>query len=304
MSQRFFLKISAALVFMLISFLSGCTKNNMSKARTDAEIPGVNTESGKNSGAQDSDQISTGLPAGKEKFYINESENLFIEMIKIPGESFAAASTEITQAVYEAVTGENPSENYNSTPQCPADSVNWYDAVVFCNRLSLLLNRRPVYSVNGSINPDDWEYEAHGGSSITIGKVDFNKNADGFRLPTEKEWITLSGLNTRGSADKNSLEKELDKTAWYGKNSGSTPHETALKEPNCYGLYDTLGNVWEWVWDLFPSDKKYRMYKGGSCTSAPELCTPSFQGHHYPSRYSMNYSYWWFGVRPVMNLSE
>ncbi len=231
-----------------------------------------------------------------QKFFIQDE--IYIQMNKIPGTSFSISSTEITQEVYEAVTGENPSCNYRSETSCPVDSVNWYDAIVFCNRLSMLLKLTPVYSVNKSTNPDKWEYEAHSGQSITSGKVVFNKEADGFRLPTKDEWekAFYSGTKTKALT-----HDTINKNGWYLKNSDNTPHPVAQKEMDKNGLYDMSGNVWEWCWDNYNGNDHYRIYKGGSCTSDLKLCQPSFTGHQYPSRYSMNYSYWWFGIRVVKN---
>lgn len=84
-------------------------------------------------------------------------------------------------------------------------------------------------------------------------------NRVGMRLPTEDEWeyAALGGVQSpRYGA--------LDKIAWYDGNSGDSTHDVAQKQPNAYGLFDMLGNVWEWVEDVSTSDPKRRIMKGGS----------------------------------------
>jgi formylglycine-generating enzyme required for sulfatase activity len=81
----------------------------------------------------------------------------------------------------------------------------------------------------------------------------------GMRLPTEPEWeYATSG----GSAEPR--YGPLDAIAWYDGNSEDRTHDVALKKPNVYGLFDMLGNVWEWVEDTPPIDQHRRVMKGGS----------------------------------------
>jgi formylglycine-generating enzyme required for sulfatase activity len=85
----------------------------------------------------------------------------------------------------------------------------------------------------------------------------------GGRLPTEAEWEYAARGEEAGAR-----YGELDKIAWYSKNSGGETHDVALKEPNNYGLYDMLGNVWEWTADWYEKDKT-RSLRGGSWSNIP-----------------------------------
>jgi formylglycine-generating enzyme len=81
----------------------------------------------------------------------------------------------------------------------------------------------------------------------------------GMRLPTESEWeyAALGKVQALRCG-------ELNKIAWYDGNSGDMTHDVAQKQPNAYGLFDMLGNVWEWVEDVCACDPKRRLMKGGS----------------------------------------
>lgn len=100
---------------------------------------------------------------------------------------FYISKYEVTQELYEAVTGENPSEFKGD--KRPVEMVSWYDAIRFCNMLSGIYDRTPVYSVNGNVDVEAWNYKAHDGDSIE-GEIKMNENADGYRLPTKEEWWT------------------------------------------------------------------------------------------------------------------
>jgi formylglycine-generating enzyme required for sulfatase activity len=114
----------------------------------------------------------------------------------------------------------------------------------------------------------------------------------GVRLPTEAEWEYAA----RGGRSE-SRYGNLDEIAWYGGNSGNTWHEVAQKAPNSFGLYDMLGNVWQWVNDWY--DQNYyrtspsqdpqgaasgqeRVLRGGSCYADPVLVRVSYRSRYNP----------------------
>jgi len=193
---------------------------------------------------------------GKNEPKIVLDNGVSLGMVSIPDDNFCIAKTEVTQEFYEAVTGENPSHTKGA--KFPVESVSWYDSLVFCNRLSDLLGKTPCYKVNGSSNPDDWGYSPHQ-NKIIEGEIEFNQEADGFRIPTLEEWdVAIRG----GENHTYSGSEDLDSVAWTDSNSGGQVHEVAQLLPNGYGIYDMSGNVFEWVWSV--RDDTSRYLRGGS----------------------------------------
>ena len=172
---------------------------------------------------------------------------------------------EITRAQFDALMGTDPSDpTYSSGTDDPVQMTNWYCAIAFCNKLSLAENLTPVYSVSG-VDFTTLTY----GDIPTATDADWNAadadwDADGYRLPTEMEWLwaamgARNGTTGYAKAFAGSTgSNAIGDYAVYGSGSGQ-PGATVTersdpvggKLPNELGLYDMTGNVWEWNWDLF-----------------------------------------------------
>ena len=143
--------------------------------------------------------------------------------------------------------------------------VSWYDAIYFCNKLSMKKGLSPVYAVDGETDVAKWNYTQHKGKKLE-GEVTQNTSASGFRLPTVEEWqyAARGGENYEYSGSNN-----RDEVSWYYENSNGMTHEVAKKKPNGYGLYDMSGNVWEWCWDDYDGSDRYlcggNFYSGYEC---------------------------------------
>ncbi|WP_318664230.1 SUMF1/EgtB/PvdO family nonheme iron enzyme [Treponema sp.] len=211
---------------------------------------------------QDLREIVGIVAAEKNQFELAKVfDSMGIKMVDIPDYDFQMLNTEVTQKLYTAIMGSNPSKlkgDYN-----PVDTVSWYDAIYFCNKLSEKLGFTPVYEVDGKTDVTTWNYTPHKGDVIR-GYVEQKINADGFRLPFVFEWkyAAKGGQNFTYSGSN-----DIDEVAWCSDNSGRTTHPVAQKKANGYGLYDMSGNVWELCWDVSPYDDRDRQNFGGAwCT--------------------------------------
>lgn len=189
---------------------------------------------------------------------------------------FWMMETPVTQNQYLAVMGENPSCCTEAGLEAPVEQVTWYDAAAFANKLSAL----------------EGTSESFVGSGEEMDGVG-NKESDyvgskGWRLPTEAEWeyACRAGTTTPRYG-------ELDKIAWYEKNSGSTTHIVGQKQANAWGLYDMLGNVNEWCYDAYESPPRVAT-RGGSWISHADSVRSSSRERSDPKK--LIYS---FGFRVI-----
>jgi formylglycine-generating enzyme required for sulfatase activity len=201
-------------------------------------------------------------------------------------QGFHIQRTEVTQAQWTAIFGVNPS--HFERPDGPVERVTWYDALIYCNRLSLLEGLRPCY-----YRDEAFIELLEGEPPVLSGPVFWDRSADGYRLPTEAEWeyACRAGTETPYNNGRRNTgcydDPQLDPLAWYLVNSGYETHEVGLKQPNVRGLYDMHGNVKEWCWDWYDHDYyesspaadpagpprgSFRLARGGDCYSRSGFC--------------------------------
>jgi formylglycine-generating enzyme required for sulfatase activity len=185
--------------------------------------------------------------------------------------SFFMDTYPVTQALYQEIMNKNPSRFRGD--DLPVEKVSWFDAIDFCNELSMQSGLGRVYEVKGK-------------------KVKIHYERDGYRLPTEAEWEYAC----RGKTPSERYGK-LDAIAWYSKNSGHQTQGVGQKSPNEYGLFDMLGNVWEWCNDYWypkypegsqedpigPDDGFDHILRGGSWASFDNIIRSAHRGRqdHY-----------------------
>ena len=164
--------------------------------------------------------------------------------------------TEVTQALWEAVMGSNPSDSRGDN--LPVEQVSWNDCQEFIQKLNQLTGKQ-------------------------------------FRLPTEAEWEYAARGGRKSRGYKYAGGNDIGLVAWYEDNSGNETHPVATKQANELGIYDMSGNVWEWCSDRYgdyqsssqsdpqgPSSDSIRVGRGGSCYRNARLCRVSFRYGSFP----------------------
>lgn len=206
------------------------------------------------------------------RFNLNQSNfqsnhiDLVSPMIEVPGKNIYMLASPVTQKLYESIMERNPSY-FQDNEMNPVENVSWYTAVCFCNYLSMIDEKEPVYSINGMTDPNEWSFEYYEHPLYSKGitcleydgesSIEMNEYANGYRLPTYKEWESaVDDLADDGWVPYGSSRHIYDP-------SGCT-HPVMQKEPNSFGFYDLYGNVWEWVWDADTDDSYAHYFKGNS----------------------------------------
>ncbi len=231
----------------------GCPSKESSPAANDAV---VKTKCGSDMVAVPAGQFTMGSKDGP----IDAKPE---HVVKVDG--FLMDQHEITQEIYQALMGKNPSRCKN--PKNPVEQVTWSGAARFCNARSLDEGLTPCY------NTDTWE-------------CDFS--ATGYRLPTEAEWeyACRAGSTTQYYYGDN--PEATRSFAWFDDNSEEHPHPVGQRKPNAWNLFDMAGNVWEWCNDYYgakyyrespadnprgPKEGEKRVLRGGAWSASSANCT-------------------------------
>jgi len=231
-------------------------------------------------------EFTMGSPEGDK-----DAENDEKPQHKVRISPFLLGVTEVTQAQYVAVVGNNPSWYSStgggsemvagrSTARLPVEQVSWLDAVRFCNALSKRDRLKAYYDIAGD--------------NVQVPSA----QAPGYRLPTEAEWEYACRWRTTTNYPVGDGPSKLGDHAWYRDNSGGVTHPVGQKAPNGFGLYDMHGNVYEWCWDSYDgayykrspvndppgaSGASGRVVHGGSWGSEPRECRSADRNGNAPS---------------------
>jgi formylglycine-generating enzyme required for sulfatase activity len=159
---------------------------------------------------------------------------------------FFMDTTEVTQQSYLEIMGKNPAMHNSGDSRLPVDHVTWCEAALYCNKRSKLAGKDTVYSYD-SVGVNVWAVDTPVTDLYGL-TIDFTKK--GFRLPTEAEWEYACRAGTTTDFITGTDTAGINEYVWWFYNSGDTSHQVATKKPNHWGLYDMIGNLWEWVNDV------------------------------------------------------
>ncbi|MDP8208924.1 MAG: SUMF1/EgtB/PvdO family nonheme iron enzyme [Candidatus Electryonea clarkiae] len=157
---------------------------------------------------------------------------------KVTLDAFRMSIYPITQAQYQTVMGENPSQFKG--PDNPVDSVSWNDAKEFCEKISEKTGRK-------------------------------------FTLPSEAQWEYACRAGSETKYHNGDKESDLDKVGWFTGNSKEKTHTVGQKDCNAWGLYDMHGNVWEWCEDCY-HDNYNDAPDDGSAWTSPKTTSRVLRG--------------------------
>ena len=201
-------------------------------------------------------------------------------------QDFYIGKYEVTQAQYKAVMETTIEEqqalwngtnitNYGRGDNYPMYFVSWFDAIVFCNKLSMMEGFTPAFSIDGETDPAEWGEVPATATHDNYAKyqdVEIVADSTGYRLPSEAQWeyAAKGGHKASDPYYIYSGSNRIGRVAWYYNNNGTAGTEfygakrVGTKQANELGIHDMSGNIVEWC-----LDNPYNQYDPPGTTDDP-----------------------------------
>lgn len=173
---------------------------------------------------------------------------------KVTVDDFLIGETEVTQALWFAVMGNNPSHFKSDQGNFPVENVSWNDVQTFIKKLNEITGQQ-------------------------------------FRLPFEAEWEYAARGGKKSTDKKYAGSDDVDEVAWYKDNAGGKTHAVASKRANELGIYDMSGNVWEWCEDWYGEYETTELVNPQGAVSGDKIVMRGDSWYNGESRVSFRRGY-------------
>ncbi|TWT92372.1 protein kinase domain-containing protein [Stieleria varia] len=236
--------------------------------------------------------------AGRRQWFVNSQRQAFTVLpapfftaTTDPTYDLAVATHEVTIEQFNQFNSSYRHDgNVAHSIQCPAHHVNWFEAAAYCNWLSR----------HERIPEDQWCYEPNESGEYRSGmrlKPNF-RQLQGYRLPTAQEWRYACRAHADARFFFGSPPDLVGEYSWYAGNALGLTQPVGALSPNPFGLFDTHGNVWEWVLDIddrIPvepvTDDMQGTLLGGAMNSGLSALTVTGYAHIEPNYHSQYYGF-------------